>query len=749
MPTGPVGLAASGDFFHASEVVNTAEVTSSVSTQDTGPQGLFWKPDGTKVYIAGSITDTIYEYTVTVPWDLSTRSASPAASKSVATEEGDVGGVHFSSDGTKMFIIGFANDTVYRYTLSTAWDVSSAGSTDQNSGALTTDEAIPRDLWFKPDGLKLYIIGSDGDEVNQYPLTVAWDLTTLGSVEATKSVSSAGNNPSGITFSPDGTRMFTISFGSQDLAQWNLSTAWDISTAGASADETKDFTSVDSVPGAVAFSDVGHKFYIVGDTGNNIYQFPAYPINGDQALSVSVPPQIINVGIASETDTAQLITIVRGVSAGLASETDTAQLITIAKSVSAGLASETDTAFNFTGVVLLAIESDTSFSIQPQRTYVLGQAVETDTAQTIIRQQINQAVETNTAQQIAAVSTVPVGIASEIDSAQSIVTLNKAFNADTNLPALSITSSLVIGNAYSASIQIPTLQIDAHAAWRVVTDIPALTVLADMVNGSDSLTNVRTPILTLLGTMSVPHPYTGVMDLPVVRLSGTLIRGSVMDGNMTIKLRRPVGDMDNAVQWDGGSLLALPSISAEGVLAVSSELEGLMVLPSTIMAGMLTNPSDVNIEGWVINSRILAHSKYQAFGYTSLGAFNSSIYGVNANGIFRLEGTNDDGTDIFAIFLSGFDDLGVENLKVQPFVYIGYKATGDLELLVGIDDNSTFSFAYPVDRDLGASELRPARITVGKGLRSRFWQLGMRNTLGADFTISSMELGAISTRRKS
>jgi hypothetical protein len=37
----------------------------SVSSQDTAPEGLFFKSDGTKMYYCGSNSDTIYQYSTT------------------------------------------------------------------------------------------------------------------------------------------------------------------------------------------------------------------------------------------------------------------------------------------------------------------------------------------------------------------------------------------------------------------------------------------------------------------------------------------------------------------------------------------------------------------------------------------------------------------------------------------------------------------------------------------------------------
>ena len=117
----------------------------------------------------------------------------------------------------------------------------------------------------------------------------------------------------------------------------------------------------------------------------------------DTAFSVNPDPQKVNVavGLATETDTAFSVTPSTGlqtVAVGLATETDTAFAVTASPgtaTVAVGLASETDTAFDVSVVatatiaVGLASETDTAFSITVApgtATVALGLATETDTA---------------------------------------------------------------------------------------------------------------------------------------------------------------------------------------------------------------------------------------------------------------------------------------------------------------------------------------------------------------------------------
>ena len=139
----------------------------SVSSQDSSPEGIAFKPDGTKMYILGSAGDDVNEYTLSSAWDVST--ASYVQSFSVSLQETGPEGIAFRFDGFKMFIVGSGGDEVNEYTLSSAWDISTASYVQ--SFSIEGQETSPTGIAFKnPDGTIMYIVGNSGDKVYQYYL---------------------------------------------------------------------------------------------------------------------------------------------------------------------------------------------------------------------------------------------------------------------------------------------------------------------------------------------------------------------------------------------------------------------------------------------------------------------------------------------------------------------------------------------------------------------------------------------------
>ena len=103
------------------------------------------------------------------PWCDASTASYDSVSFDVGSQEGAPYGVAFKPDGTKMYVVGSSSDSVYQYTLSTAWDLDTA-SYDSVSFDVSSQESSPRGVTFKPDGTKMYLIGFGSDSVHQYSL---------------------------------------------------------------------------------------------------------------------------------------------------------------------------------------------------------------------------------------------------------------------------------------------------------------------------------------------------------------------------------------------------------------------------------------------------------------------------------------------------------------------------------------------------------------------------------------------------
>lgn len=213
--------------------INTITYIGGYDTafQDTAPTGVFFKPDGTKFYFSGSLTNKIYEHTLSTPWDLSTASPPPGVSRIVSGESA-VSDVFISSDGLKLFTIGISSDTIVEYLLSTPWDIST-GTTSGNNLNVSAQELNPRGITFGNSGTALYVIGTSGDDVNYYTLTAPFDLSTAVFVSNTNLVTATSEfNPQGIYFKPDGTGFFTVGTSVDSIHEFTITTVLNAPTGG-------------------------------------------------------------------------------------------------------------------------------------------------------------------------------------------------------------------------------------------------------------------------------------------------------------------------------------------------------------------------------------------------------------------------------------------------------------------------------------------------------------------------------------
>ena len=120
-----------------------------------------------------------------------------SVSFSVASQETAPTGVVFKTDGTKMYVVGQTGDDVNEYNLSTAWDVSTASFVTNFSVA--SQDTTLSGLFFRADGVKLYVIGRGSDGVYEYDLSSAWDISTSTYLQ-TFSVASQEASPTGVFF---------------------------------------------------------------------------------------------------------------------------------------------------------------------------------------------------------------------------------------------------------------------------------------------------------------------------------------------------------------------------------------------------------------------------------------------------------------------------------------------------------------------------------------------------------------------
>ena len=160
-------------------------------------------------------------------------------------------------------------DSVNQWSLSTAWNVSTMSHV-QNYRVATQD-SLPAEVFFKPDGTVMYVAWQASGSVLAYTLSTAWDISTA-SYSTSFSLSGQIISITGLFFKDDGTKMYTIGYSSRDINEYDLSTAWDISTASF----VQEFDLPNS-PMSAVFNDDGTKLFEVSYSTDKIYTYTLGP----------------------------------------------------------------------------------------------------------------------------------------------------------------------------------------------------------------------------------------------------------------------------------------------------------------------------------------------------------------------------------------------------------------------------------------------------------------------------------------
>ncbi len=201
--------------------VSTATFVDSTISIDGDARDVRFNPDGTKMFVLGRSNDKVYAFSLSTAFDISTSSS--INNFSVTSEEEEANGLAFNLDGTKMYVVGQDADYVNEYTLSKGFDLSTAVyAGDGERFFVRGQETIPIDIDFNSDGTKMYVVGWEGNDINEYTLSTAFDISTA-SFEDSFSVSSEDTDPAALAFSSDGTKMFVVGGDGEDVNEYTLS----------------------------------------------------------------------------------------------------------------------------------------------------------------------------------------------------------------------------------------------------------------------------------------------------------------------------------------------------------------------------------------------------------------------------------------------------------------------------------------------------------------------------------------------
>jgi VCBS repeat-containing protein len=260
-------------------VSNSSDATSVAGASHDGTpyaigegsiRSLTFNHDGTKMFVVHASTPAVIsEHALTTAFDITT--ASQSTTYDVSSHTTSPRGLRFNSDGTKLYLNSdeSSNKKVYEFSLSTAYDISSLPT--PSSTVISGQDGNPRGIAFNTDGSKMFLLGDENDTVYEYSLSTPFNTTTISYTNRSLDFSSKEVTPRGLSFNSTGTKLFITGQNSDDILEYDLSTGFNLSIA--SFNGAFDMTGTVSSPNDVVFNNDGSKAFI-GQTGSNkIFSF--------------------------------------------------------------------------------------------------------------------------------------------------------------------------------------------------------------------------------------------------------------------------------------------------------------------------------------------------------------------------------------------------------------------------------------------------------------------------------------------
>jgi uncharacterized delta-60 repeat protein len=277
------------------DVANASHVRfDDVNSGGSDIYGLFFKPDGTKVYMLRS-NKTIIQTTLSTAWDISTHGSIDYTfpSSSFNVYHATPWGLFISPDGTQLYSTDDSYNALIQYSMSTAWDLSTLTYTRASLGTLGSQDAGPKDICFSPDGLNMYFTGYVNDKIHRYTLSTAWDISTLSHDSSTSYAPETASQS--IFMKPDGTRYYLLGSVGDKVYQFNPTTAYTLSgvlTSSTDIDSEFSVATEETSPLSLYISPDGDHMYVGGAVGNGIDQYSLPGSATAPSLTDAAPPHL-------------------------------------------------------------------------------------------------------------------------------------------------------------------------------------------------------------------------------------------------------------------------------------------------------------------------------------------------------------------------------------------------------------------------------------------------------------------------
>ena len=283
--------------------------------------------------------------------------------------------------------------------------------------------------------------------------------------------------------------------------------------------------------------------------------------------------------------------------------------------------------------------------------------------------------------------------------------------------------------------------LTAYGALRAALDAPTGSVASSMRVSETMRGALTAPSGTFVG-------YGGFV-IAVTAPSGGMVAtgkgGGLLNGAITL----PLFDLTSAFTADGmlSAKLEAPNTG------MGAHLQAYLLPPQGVLTAIGTAVVAVSYEAYALN---LNHrnpdspdelTRYTNYPFDRIVRYENSYFGMNATGLYLLEGTTDFAeptpTKVPWRFKTGLTDFESPNLKTVNWAYFGGRMAPAATISIHYGDTGEQNYAYSTPR---GAEAQNYRQPFGRGIKSRYYAIEAEGS-GA-LSIDSMMFDIASMARK-
>ena len=273
---------------------STYDTKTADVSEEFNYESLMFSPDGTKMILFSWQNSILRQHTLSTAWDVSTHTYNSSTNFSVSSQTSSGNHACLSRDG-KHILVQQTNSVIYQYTFSSTNTAdgglgnlayASKTHTLPNGSGETFETTSARAIDWLDSGNAIAVAGSD-DKIYKYTMSTPYDISTISNASETVSPAlTASFTPFAIRsmqFSDDGTSVYVGQYnysqsGDSYITEHLMSTAYDVTTITSLADEELDTPTVSAATNMDAMTgfyieEAESKLYALTVLDDKVHQF--------------------------------------------------------------------------------------------------------------------------------------------------------------------------------------------------------------------------------------------------------------------------------------------------------------------------------------------------------------------------------------------------------------------------------------------------------------------------------------------